>query len=42
MKSLLSKESIKPLRLIEVFTDRQENVAAHRRLWQQIHAELNS
>jgi len=41
MNSVLSKEKQKPLRLIEVFTDRQENVAAHRRLWQQIHAGLN-
>jgi len=41
MNSVLSNEKQKPLRLIEVFTDRQENVAAHRRLWQQIHAGLN-
>lgn len=30
----------KPLRLVEIFTDRKENVAAHRKLWQRIHEEL--
>ncbi|RUL56561.1 2-succinyl-5-enolpyruvyl-6-hydroxy-3-cyclohexene-1-carboxylic-acid synthase [Lysinibacillus antri] len=34
------KENEKPLRLVEIFTDRQQNVTAHRKLWQQIHAEL--
>ncbi|KGR78410.1 2-succinyl-5-enolpyruvyl-6-hydroxy-3-cyclohexene-1-carboxylic-acid synthase [Ureibacillus sinduriensis] len=29
-----------PLRLIEIFTDRQQNVASHRKLWQHIHEEL--
>ena len=29
-----------PLRLIEIFTDRQENVTSHRKLWQRIHEEL--
>ncbi|SOC36660.1 2-succinyl-5-enolpyruvyl-6-hydroxy-3-cyclohexene-1-carboxylic-acid synthase [Ureibacillus acetophenoni] len=42
MKTILSKEKVKPLRLIEVFTDRQQNVEAHRRLWKQIHSELGS
>ncbi|CAM5218646.1 2-succinyl-5-enolpyruvyl-6-hydroxy-3-cyclohexene-1-carboxylate synthase OS=Ureibacillus acetophenoni OX=614649 GN=menD PE=3 SV=1 [Ureibacillus acetophenoni] len=42
MNNLFNQENDKPLRLIEVFTDRQENVAAHRRLWQKIHSELNS
>ncbi|PYF01952.1 2-succinyl-5-enolpyruvyl-6-hydroxy-3-cyclohexene-1-carboxylic-acid synthase [Ureibacillus chungkukjangi] len=29
-----------PLRLIEIFTNRQENVISHRNLWQRIHGEL--
>ncbi|MDN4493758.1 2-succinyl-5-enolpyruvyl-6-hydroxy-3-cyclohexene-1-carboxylic-acid synthase [Ureibacillus aquaedulcis] len=29
-----------PLRLIEIFTDRQQNVASHRKLWQRIQQEL--
>lgn len=29
-----------PLRLIEIFTDRQQNVASHRKLWRHIHEEL--
>jgi len=29
-----------PIRLIEIFTNRQENVESHRNLWQRIHAEL--
>lgn len=36
----LFKQSENPLRLIEIFTDRQKNVIAHRNLWQRIHAEL--
>ncbi len=40
METVFNKQSTNPLRLIEVFTDRQENVIAHRRLWQQIHSEL--
>lgn len=40
MKGIFNSERTNPLRLIEVFTDRQENVAAHRRLWQQIHSEM--
>lgn len=34
----LQKEN--PLRLVEIITNRQENVQAHRKLWQQIHSEL--
>ncbi|NLY79361.1 MAG: 2-succinyl-5-enolpyruvyl-6-hydroxy-3-cyclohexene-1-carboxylic-acid synthase [Lysinibacillus sp.] len=33
-------ENDQPLRLIEIMTDRKENVQAHRKLWQQIHSEL--
>lgn len=29
-----------PLRLVEIFTNRNENVQAHRNLWQQIHSEM--
>lgn len=29
-----------PLKLVEIFTNRNENVKAHRKLWQQIHSEL--
>ena len=32
----------KPVRLIEVFTNRDENVATHRKLWQAINAELDA
>lgn len=32
----------KPVRLIEVFTNRHENVATHRKLWQAINAELDA
>lgn len=41
LNDLFQKESQKSLRLVEVFTDRNENVTAHRRLWQQIHSELD-
>lgn len=40
LEQIFHQESKKPLRLIEIFTDRQENVIAHRKLWQQIHEEL--
>ena len=36
----LFEKSGRPLRLIEIMTNRGENVEAHRRLWQQIHSEL--
>jgi len=36
----LFENSEQPLRLIEITTNRDENVQAHRRLWQQIHLEL--
>lgn len=42
MNNLFNQMVDKPLRLIEVFTDRKENVEAHRRLWQKIHSEWNS
>ncbi len=32
----------KPVRLIEVFTNRDENVATHRKLWQAINEELDA
>lgn len=32
----------KPMRLIEIFTDREENVYAHRALWQQINKGLKT
>ncbi|MGM9945376.1 MAG: 2-succinyl-5-enolpyruvyl-6-hydroxy-3-cyclohexene-1-carboxylic-acid synthase [Lysinibacillus sp.] len=32
----------KPVRLIEVFTNRHENVATHRKLWQAINKELDA
>lgn len=35
-------EQLTPLRLIEVFTDREENVYAHRALWQQINNGLKA
>ncbi len=39
MEKLLEPQN-NPLRLIEIFTDRQENVVSHRKLWQRIHEEL--
>jgi len=32
----------RPLRLVEIFTDRAENVQAHRELWNRINAELKA
>ncbi|RTQ93373.1 2-succinyl-5-enolpyruvyl-6-hydroxy-3-cyclohexene-1-carboxylic-acid synthase [Lysinibacillus telephonicus] len=40
LNQLFNKENENPLRLIEIFTDRQKNVIAHRNLWQRIHTEL--
>lgn len=40
LSRLYTVEHSNPLRLIEVFTDRQENVISHRKLWQRIHEEL--
>lgn len=42
LNGLFNQSSDNPLRLIEIFTDRQNNVMAHRNLWQRIHAELES
>lgn len=36
----LFEKSNHPLRLVEIMTNRHENVQAHRTLWQQIHAEM--
>ena len=38
--TILQTEKLHALRLIEVFTDREENVYAHRALWQQINTGL--
>nr|WP_106780569.1 2-succinyl-5-enolpyruvyl-6-hydroxy-3-cyclohexene-1-carboxylic-acid synthase [Lysinibacillus timonensis] len=40
MKDLALGVSNLPLRLIEVFTNREANVEAHRKLWKQIHLEI--
>ncbi len=40
LNKLFNKRSENPIRLIEIFTDRQQNVTAHRQLWQRIHVEL--
>lgn len=42
MTSSLNRQSGNPLKLIEVFTNRQENVIAHRRLWSDINKELEA
>ncbi|MFC7686737.1 2-succinyl-5-enolpyruvyl-6-hydroxy-3-cyclohexene-1-carboxylic-acid synthase [Ureibacillus sp. GCM10028918] len=36
----LSEPQNNPLRLVEIFTDRQQNVLSHRKLWQRIHEGL--
>jgi len=36
----LAEPANNPLRLVEIFTNREENVASHRKLWQRIHEEL--
>ena len=36
----LAEPANSPLRLVEIFTNRDENVASHRKLWQRIHEEL--
>lgn len=38
----IQAQNEKPVRLIEVFTNRHENVAAHRKLWQAINEELDA
>lgn len=40
LSATLQTEKLHALRLIEVFTDREENVYAHRALWQQINTGL--
>ena len=37
-----SRVKKRPLRLVEIFTDREENVFAHRALWKQINAGLKA
>lgn len=41
-KEALAKTKETPLRIIEVFTDRNENVAAHRTLWNQMMMRLEA
>jgi len=41
-KAKLAEPKSRPVRLIEVMTDRNENVAAHRSLWQSISARLDA
>ena len=41
-KEALQAKKEKPIRLIEVITNRAENVASHRALWQRINEELNA
>ena len=38
----LSKQKVRPVRIIEVFTDRQTNVKAHHELWSRITKRLDS
>ena len=38
--SALRNEKQKPVKIIEVFTDRQQNVLIHRKLWQRFNEEL--
>ncbi|GEK35578.1 2-succinyl-5-enolpyruvyl-6-hydroxy-3-cyclohexene-1-carboxylic-acid synthase [Kurthia sibirica] len=40
--TVFSQPKVKPLRIIEVATNRQANVLAHRMLWQQINEELET
>jgi len=42
LSSLFEQQQVNPLRLIEIFTDRKENVLAHRTLWQQINSEIKA
>ena len=37
---LFDREKEKPLRLVEIFTNRHQNVASHKNLWQRISEEL--
>lgn len=41
LDKIFETSSRNPLRLVEVMTDRTENVKAHRRLWEEIHAEMD-
>ncbi len=41
-ETAIKSERVKPIRVIEAMTDRTENVAAHRNLWQTINAELDT
>lgn len=42
LSNFFHSEPKSSLRLVEIFTDRQENVEAHRKLWNQIDLELQS
>ena len=39
-RSELEKMKMKPIRIIEVFTDRKANVEAHRAYWDSVQKEL--
>jgi len=41
-KEALAEEKLKDIRIIEVFTNRQENTETHRKLWSDISKELDS
>lgn len=41
-EKVIELDKIKPLRIIEVNTNRQDNVTAHRALWQRINEELDT
>lgn len=41
LNKMFDTPSTNPLRLVEVMTDRAENVNAHRRLWETIHSEMD-
>ncbi|SOC03515.1 2-succinyl-5-enolpyruvyl-6-hydroxy-3-cyclohexene-1-carboxylate synthase [Ureibacillus xyleni] len=40
LDKFFDNERQKPLRLVEIYTDRGQNVKSHKNLWQRIHAEL--
>lgn len=42
LQKFLATPSEHPLRLVEIFTNREENVEAHRKLWKQIGLELKN
>ena len=40
LTAALRNEKKKPVKIVEVFTDRQHNVVTHRKLWDSLHEEL--